>query len=345
LVFSVGGLSVVGLVTYRLAVWLYRERRLAAGVYAKNVVLVGHTSAVAWMIDHFRRNVPTSRFRLAGWLSVYPTAETAPDDPHLPRLGAVEDLRTLLINSPLHEVIAVQSWADRDWLTGVIEDCDYFRVRLRIVPEALLAGTLRDLRLVFRTDPLRLPEVGGSSLSLAEQGVILLSRRLNRWRGAAVACGALAAMLALFVSIAEFAPQRLPASLPPPAPEVAAPSGRFVAVLQKDASAPAFLLTVDVDHRSLTVRRVDARQQPGKSYQLWLVSNRFQTPRSLGVVGTGDFTQSPLLASYDKETIDNATYAVSLEPEGGSPKDVPTGPVLYLGKLVEATPAEPARNP
>jgi anti-sigma-K factor RskA len=193
--------------------------------------------------------------------------------------------------------------------------------------------------------PLRLPEVGGSSLSLAEQGVILLSRRLNLWRGAAVACGALAAMLALFVSIAEFAPQRLPASLPPPAREVAAPSGRFVAVLQKDASAPAFLLTVDVDHRSLTVRRVDARQQPGKSYQLWLVSNRFQTPRSLGVVGSGDFTQSPLLASYDKETIDNATYAVSLEPEGGSPKDEPTGPVLYLGKLVEVTPAEPARNP
>ena len=194
--------------------------------------------------------------------------------------------------------------------------------------------------------PMRLPEVGGSSLSLAEQGVILLSRRLDRWRGAAVGCGALAAMLALFVAIAEFAPQLLPASLAPPAREVAAaPSGRFVAVLQKDGSAPAFVLTVDVDHRSLTVRRVAAGQEPGKSYQLWLVSDRFQTPRSLGLVGTGDFTQRPLLAAYDKETIDNATYAVSLEPEGGSPKDVPTGPVLYLGKLVEATPAGPARNP
>jgi anti-sigma-K factor RskA len=194
--------------------------------------------------------------------------------------------------------------------------------------------------------PMRLPEVGGSSLSLAERGVILLSRRLNRWRGAALACGALAAMLALFVAIAEFAPRLLPASLAPPTRQVAAAApGRFVAVLQKDASAPAFLLTIDVDNRSLTVRRVAAGQEPGKSYELWLVSDRFQTPRSLGLVGTGDFTQRPLLASYDKETIDNATYAVSLEPEGGSPKDVPTGPVLYLGKLVEATPAGPARNP
>jgi anti-sigma-K factor RskA len=192
---------------------------------------------------------------------------------------------------------------------------------------------------------MRLPEAGGSP-GLAERGVILLSGRLNRWRGAALATGALAAMLALFVAISEFAPHLLPASLAPPTRQVAAaPSGRFVAVLQKDASAPAFLLTVDIDNRSLTVRRVAAGQEPGKSYELWLVSDRLQAPRSLGLVGAGEFTQKPLLASYDKETIDNATYAVSLEPEGGSPTGVPTGPVLYLGKLVETTPAGPARNP
>ncbi|MGP0092193.1 MAG: anti-sigma factor domain-containing protein [Xanthobacteraceae bacterium] len=194
--------------------------------------------------------------------------------------------------------------------------------------------------------PMRLPEVERPSPGLAERGVILLSRRLTRWRGAAVASGALAALLALFVAVSEFAPQRLPGSLAPRTRQVAAaPSGRFVAVLQKDASAPAFLLTVDIDHRSLTVRRVAAGEEPGKSYELWLVSDRLPAPRSLGLVGTGEFTQKPLLASYDKETIDNATYAVSLEPEGGSPTGVPTGPVLYLGKLVEATPPGPARNP
>ena len=31
-------------------------------------------------------------------------------------------------------MIAVQSAGDRDWLRQVIEECDYFRVRLRIVP-------------------------------------------------------------------------------------------------------------------------------------------------------------------------------------------------------------------
>jgi anti-sigma-K factor RskA len=29
---------------------------------------------------------------------------------------------------------------------------------------------------------------------------------------------------------------------------------------------------------------------------------------------------------------------VSLEPEGGSPTGLPTGPVLFTGKLVQATP-------
>ena len=56
---------------------------------------------------------------------------------------------------------------------------------------------------------------------------------------------------------------------------------------------------------------------------------------------TDGFTQSPLLAAYDKETIDDATYAVTLEPKGGSPNDEPTGSVLYLGKLVRR-PRRPA---
>src|SRR5207249_4085678 len=128
------------LVSYRSALRLYKHQRLAAGEYAKNVVLVGQASAVAWMTDYFRQNVPTNRYQLAGWLGVPPAAETAlqpsmatsgggQQQLALPRLGAVEDLGTLLVNSPLHEVIAVQSASDRDWLTRVIEDCDYFRVR------------------------------------------------------------------------------------------------------------------------------------------------------------------------------------------------------------------------
>jgi lipopolysaccharide/colanic/teichoic acid biosynthesis glycosyltransferase len=81
------------------------------------------------------------------------------DDVGLTLYGTADDLGELLIHSPIHEVIAIQSSGERDWLRQVIESCDYFRTRLRIVPEALLVGTLRDLRLVFRSGALRLPEV------------------------------------------------------------------------------------------------------------------------------------------------------------------------------------------
>jgi anti-sigma-K factor RskA len=169
--------------------------------------------------------------------------------------------------------------------------------------------------------------------------VVEFARRVQRWQGISAVAGALAATLALFIVTLEFAPDRLPARLRPGNMLAQAPtSGRFVAVLQQDAQSPAFLLTVDLAARTLAVRRVGAQQQAGKSYELWLVSNKFPAPRSLGVVGAGEFTVPTTLATYDTDVIRDATFAISLEPEGGSPTGFATGPILYLGKLVEATP-------
>jgi anti-sigma-K factor RskA len=129
--------------------------------------------------------------------------------------------------------------------------------------------------------------------------------------------------------------------------EVPSPKpAEFVAVLQRDASSPAFLLTFDLDKRLLTVRTVGAERQAGKSYELWLVSDKYPAPRSLGVIGAGPYTVRQPEPEYDPVVINRATYAVSLEPEGGSPTGAPTGPVLYSGKLLQATaPDFPARTP
>jgi anti-sigma-K factor RskA len=153
----------------------------------------------------------------------------------------------------------------------------------------------------------------------------------------------MAAVFALFIITSNLAPTVLPDSLRPqprvivqPSEGIAPPPQRFVAVLQRDATAPAFILTVDIANRSLTVRRVAAEREPGKSYELWLASNKFPAPRSLGLVD-GDFTQSSNLSPYDPTTISDATFAVSLEPEGGSPSGKPSN-VMFAGKLVESTP-------
>ncbi len=173
--------------------------------------------------------------------------------------------------------------------------------------------------------------------------VIYLAGRVKRWRNLTMAVAALAALLALYVAVSAFAPGLLPPGMQPSSQVAAGSQGkpqgnRFVAVLQQEPTAPAFLLTVDAQTRTLTVRRVSATPEAGRSYELWLISKRFPTPRSLGIVGGDEFTQRPLPGSFDVATLRSASYAVSLEPAGGSPSGVPTGPVLFTGKLVDALP-------
>jgi anti-sigma-K factor RskA len=110
-------------------------------------------------------------------------------------------------------------------------------------------------------------------------------------------------------------------------------------VLQKDGGSPAFILTVDGATRNFTVRKVGATAaEPGKSYELWLISDKLAQPRSLGVIGNGDFTAHPTLASYDTDMVKGATYAVTVEQQGGSPDGKPTSAPIYAGKLIETVP-------
>ena len=184
-----------------------------------------------------------------------------------------------------------------------------------------------------------------------DSNVIRLSLRARRWRNVAVAMTALAAVLVAMLSVQVYQPELLPGALRPkprtqvvevrtPAPRSAA---QFVALLQKDSASPAFILTVDAATKNFTVRRVGATTEPGKSYELWIVSDKLQRPRSLGVIGSNDFTVRPALASYDTDTVNRATYAVTVEPEGGSPTGVATGPIVFTGKLIETVP--PSERP
>src|SRR5947209_4803646 len=51
----------------------------------------------------------------------------------------------------------------------------------------------------------------------------------------------------------------------------------------------------------------------------------------------------PTLASYDTDIIKAATYAVTVEPSGGSPDGKPTLPPLFAGKLIETVPQASTR--
>ena len=150
-----------------------------------------------------------------------------------------------------------------------------------------------------------------------------LQRRMSRWRSLAIATSAIAASLLAVIVTRE---ARREPSLP----------HTFVAVMQKDDASPSFLVTVNIQTRMLTVRPVAAQAQPDKSYQLWMAHASFPGVRSLGLVSERDLSPRPVLAQFDRSVIQDATFAVSLEPSGGSPIDKPTGPVLFHAKLIPA---------
>jgi anti-sigma-K factor RskA len=185
--------------------------------------------------------------------------------------------------------------------------------------------------------------------------VISLSSRARRWRNVATAMSALAAALVAIVAIEAFQPDLLPEGLRPkprtqvvevkaPPPVAAPPSAQYVAVLQKEGGSPAFILTVDGATRNFTIRKVGATPETGKSFELWLISDKLPQPRSLGVIGAGDFTARPVLASYDADLINAATYAVTVEQAGGSPDGKPHSAPVFAGKLIQTVPPAPASS-
>jgi anti-sigma-K factor RskA len=194
------------------------------------------------------------------------------------------------------------------------------------------------------------PELSDEVAALVDNSnVVRLTTETKRWRRIATALSAVAAVLLTIVALQVFLPGALPEALrakprtqiievKTPAP-ASTPSAQYVALLQGQGGGPAFILTVDGATRGFTLRRVGAPAiDPGKSFELWLISDKLQRPRSLGVIGAGDFTERTVLSDYAADAINGATYAVTVEQAGGSPDGVPHSAPVYAGKLIETVP-------
>jgi anti-sigma-K factor RskA len=198
------------------------------------------------------------------------------------------------------------------------------------------------------------PVVVAQAPVVDHSNVIQLSNRFRRWRSIAMTASAIAAALVAMLAIEVYQPDLLPQGMRAKPrtqvvevkiPAAVAPSAQYVALLQGQGGGPAFILTVDGATKNFTLRKVGApAAEPGKSYELWLISDKLPRPRSLGVIGANDFTARPVLASYDSDVVNAATYAVTVEQAGGSPDGSPHSTPVYTGKLIETVPpASPPR--
>jgi len=146
-------------------------------------------------------------------------------------------------------------------------------------------------------------------------------RGLGLWRAAS----SLATVAAVGLGV-------LLANPPPQAPPV-------VVVLQgTEAGGPAvttFVASVSGDGRALVARPVIPVALPtDRVLELWAVPPQ-GNPRSLGLVSAAGVTviRREKLPHALLDNRNTAALAVSVEPPGGSPTGVPTGPVVFAGKL------------
>ncbi|MCC7281038.1 MAG: anti-sigma factor [Acetobacteraceae bacterium] len=111
----------------------------------------------------------------------------------------------------------------------------------------------------------------------------------------------------------------------------AAPPERFVAVMQSDRAAPAFM--VEADRGSgIRLAAVNRQEIPeGRVMQLWGLAPGDRGPTSLGFVPR-DGSRFHFDASA-RPPVDGMLVEISLEPPGGSPIGRPTGPVVFIGRL------------
>jgi anti-sigma-K factor RskA len=135
------------------------------------------------------------------------------------------------------------------------------------------------------------------------------------WRGFAGAAAAVAAALVIYIAVAP-GPARAPTVL---------------AVLADSTGTPAFIATRSERAEEVSVAPLRAHiLEAQKSFELWAIAGG--PPKPLGLVAAAP--GKPLLVPASAVTAAGTVLAVSLEPEGGSPTGLPTGPVLFQGKVL-----------
>lgn len=112
---------------------------------------------------------------------------------------------------------------------------------------------------------------------------------------------------------------------------VAAPVVSYVAVLQSPDQRAGWVVQASEGAPARIVPLVEqAPIPPGRSWQLWTKGRTATRPTSLGLVQGPSQMQVPW--NQLPELSDEQLFEITLEPEGGSPTGLPTGPILFIGK-------------
>lgn len=119
---------------------------------------------------------------------------------------------------------------------------------------------------------------------------------------------------------------------------IEAPPLAQVAVLQApgQSSTPGWVLTLDKKHTLFLSPKVHIDVPADASVRLWTHSDSAPQPRSLGTLEPNQPATIPAstLGSIGQDQI----FEMTLEPKSGTPSASPTGPVLFIGRMITLDP-------
>ena len=146
--------------------------------------------------------------------------------------------------------------------------------------------------------------------------------RMLRWWG--ITATAASIVLAAMVTTKPMAPSEQPGI-------------DSVAVFSNEQAQPQWLVSFDMASGQLKAKALnEIAVQAGKAFELWVLPET-GNPQSLGVlpVSANLQAETPIpLALVELLSTANG-LAVSIEPAGGSPTGLPTGPIAYQSKLID----------
>lgn len=148
------------------------------------------------------------------------------------------------------------------------------------------------------------------------------------WQGTAIAA-TLAAIVAGTLLMRTTVPGEQAARPAPLAVRtVTATSG--IAALSAQGATPGLFVTYDKASGKVRVVPVGLTPSAQHDFELWMIKGA-AAPKPMGVISPSRAAEriAPNAAGGD------VSFAVSVEPLGGSPTGAPTGPVVYSGKLID----------
>jgi len=143
--------------------------------------------------------------------------------------------------------------------------------------------------------------------------------RIGWWRGWGIATSMLLLVMSVYIVQIE---QPVDTGIP------------TVAILSDQSSQAGWVVKTNLDKGFMTAQALTVTD-PGsnKAYELWMLPEG-EAPKSLGLLPLKGKRSLALTKERLAVLRRSAALAVSLEPAGGSPTGLPTGPVLYQGKLL-----------